>query len=41
MIRSCIKQYPDDHGRLWVKLSDYFTRRGEFEMARLAFEEAL
>lgn len=28
LIRQCITKYPDDQGRLWVKLSQYFTRRG-------------
>jgi hypothetical protein len=27
-IRDCIKKYPDDQGKLWVKLSDYYTRKG-------------
>lgn len=41
VIRDCINKYSDDQGKLWVKLSDYFTRKGEFELARNVFEEAL
>lgn len=40
-IRACIEKYPSDQGKLWVKLSDYFVRIGQFEFARNAFESAL
>jgi hypothetical protein len=28
VIRDLIQKYPDEQGKLWVKISDYFTRRG-------------
>ncbi len=28
IIRKAIQQYEDSRGNLWVKLSDYFTRKG-------------
>lgn len=34
-------RYPEECGSLWVRLSDYFIRLGEFEQARLTLEKAL
>lgn len=33
--------YPGDAGKIWVKLSDYFIRLGEFDRARETLEEAI
>ena len=35
------KKYPEQLGALWVKLSDYFIRLGQFERARETLESAL
>jgi len=34
VIRNALTLYPEDSGKVWVKLSDYFVRLGEFEKAR-------
>jgi pre-mRNA-splicing factor SYF1 len=36
-----LKLYPEEAGKVWVKLSDYFIRLGEFERAREVLEEAI
>ncbi|GAA5954628.1 hypothetical protein JCM10213_002934, partial [Rhodosporidiobolus nylandii] len=33
--------YPDQAGRLWTGLATYWIKRGEFDLAREVFEEAL
>ncbi|GAA5982044.1 hypothetical protein JCM11641_004307 [Rhodosporidiobolus odoratus] len=33
--------YPDQAGRLWTGLATYWIKRGEFDLARQVFEEAL
>lgn len=33
-IRDALKLYPEDSGKIWVKVSDYFIRLGEFDRAR-------
>lgn len=33
-IRDALKLYPEDAGKIWVLLSDYFVRLGEFDEAR-------
>lgn len=40
-IRECLEAYPEDSGKLWVKLSDYYIRLGDFDKARDTLEEAL
>ena len=35
-IREGLRMYPDDSGKIWVKISDYFIRLGEFDKARAA-----
>ena len=40
-IRNALKLYPEDSGKIWVKVSDYFIRLGEFEKAREMLEEAI
>ena len=37
-IRDALKLYPNDAGKIWVKLSDYFIRLGEFDKAREVLE---
>lgn len=41
IIRDAINKYEHSRGNLWVKLSDYYTRKGEFDEARNCLEEAL
>jgi pre-mRNA-splicing factor SYF1 len=41
ILRSGIRRYSDEVGRLWTSLADYYTRRGLFEQARDVYEEAL
>lgn len=41
VIRDAIKKYENSRGGLWVKLSDYFTRRGQFDKSRDCLQEAL
>lgn len=41
VIRDAIDKYEEERGKLWVKLSDYFIRRGQFDEAREILEEAL
>jgi pre-mRNA-splicing factor SYF1 len=36
-----MKKYPEQVGGLWVKLSDYFIRLGQFERARASLEKAM
>jgi pre-mRNA-splicing factor SYF1 len=36
-----LKLYPEDAGKIWVKMNDYFIRLGEFEKARELLEEAI
>lgn len=40
-IRDALQLYPDEGGKIWVKLSDYFVRLGEFDRAREVLEEAI
>lgn len=41
IIRSGIARFPDQRGKLWVGLATYWIRRGNFERARDAFEQAI
>lgn len=41
LLEEGIKKYPEQVGGLWVKLSDYFIRLGQFERARETLEKAL
>lgn len=41
LLEEGIMRYPEECGSLWVRLSDYFIRLGEFEQARLTLEKAL
>eukprot|EP00485_Elphidium_margaritaceum_P008561 CAMPEP_0202699384 /NCGR_PEP_ID=MMETSP1385-20130828/12606_1 /ASSEMBLY_ACC=CAM_ASM_000861 /TAXON_ID=933848 /ORGANISM="Elphidium margaritaceum" /LENGTH=969 /DNA_ID=CAMNT_0049356317 /DNA_START=42 /DNA_END=2951 /DNA_ORIENTATION=+ len=41
IIRSGIKKYPQEIGKLWVDLSEYYVRLGQFETARNVYDEAL
>mmetsp|Transcript_37540 Transcript_37540/g.86680 ORF Transcript_37540/g.86680 Transcript_37540/m.86680 type:complete len:885 (+) Transcript_37540:71-2725(+) len=41
IIRSGIRQFTDEVGRLWISLGDHFVRLGQFEKARDVYEEAL
>jgi pre-mRNA-splicing factor SYF1 len=36
-----LKLYPEDSGKVWVKMSDYFIRLAEFDRARQVLEEAI
>jgi pre-mRNA-splicing factor SYF1 len=33
-IKNALKEFPEDAGKIWVLLGDYFARVGEFEKAR-------
>ncbi|KAF6214821.1 hypothetical protein GE061_009564, partial [Apolygus lucorum] len=41
IIRSGLKKYTDQLGRLWNSLADYYIRSGLFEKARDIYEEAI
>lgn len=41
IIRSGIRQFTDEVGRLWISLGDHFIRLGQFEKARDIYEEAM
>ncbi|KAG7675051.1 hypothetical protein Ndes2526B_g07899 [Nannochloris sp. 'desiccata'] len=41
ILRSGIRRYTDEVGKLWAALADYYTRRGLFEKARDIYEEAI
>ncbi|KAL4450099.1 hypothetical protein ABPG77_010768 [Micractinium sp. CCAP 211/92] len=41
ILRSGIRRFTDEVGRLWTSLADYFIRRGMFERARDVYEEGL
>jgi len=41
VLRGGIRRHPEESGRLWAALADYFTRRGLFERARDVYEEGL
>jgi pre-mRNA-splicing factor SYF1 len=41
IIRSGIRQFTDEVGRLWISLGDHFIRLGQFEKARDVYEEAI
>ncbi|KAG6531062.1 hypothetical protein ZIOFF_004832 [Zingiber officinale] len=41
IIRSGIRRYTDEVGRLWTSLADYYVRRGLYEKARDIFEEGV
>ena len=41
ILRSGIRRYNDEVGRLWAALADYYTRRGMFDKARDVYEEAI
>lgn len=41
ILRSGIRRFTNEVGRLWTSLADYYTRRGMFEHARDVYEEAL
>jgi pentatricopeptide repeat protein len=41
ILRSGIRKFTDEVGRLWTSLADYYIRRGMFEKARDVYEEGL
>lgn len=41
VIRSGIRRFPSEVGRLWVSLADYYIRMGYFEKARDVYEEGI
>lgn len=41
VIRSGIGRFSDEVGRLWCRLTDFYTRLGQFEKARDVYEEAI
>eukprot|EP00004_Rigifila_ramosa_P016307 TRINITY_DN3858_c0_g1_i1.p1 TRINITY_DN3858_c0_g1~~TRINITY_DN3858_c0_g1_i1.p1 ORF type:complete len:849 (-),score=230.83 TRINITY_DN3858_c0_g1_i1:69-2333(-) len=41
VIRSGLRKFTDETGKLWTSLADYFIRLGEFERGRDIFEEAI
>lgn len=41
IIRSGIRQFTDEVGRLWISLGDHFIRLGQFEKARDVYEESM
>ena len=41
IVRSGIKRFPDQKGKLWASLATYWIRRGNFERARDIFEEGI
>jgi len=41
ILRSGIRRYTDEVGKLWTALADYYTRRGMFEKARDIYEEGI
>lgn len=41
ILRSGIRRYTDEVGKLWTALADYYTRRGMFEKARDVYEEGI
>ena len=41
ILRSGIRRFSDEVGRLWTSLADYYIRRGLFESARDVYEEGL
>lgn len=41
IIRSGLRRFTDEVGRLWCALADYFIRLGEFERARDVYEEGV
>eukprot|EP00891_Asterochloris_glomerata_P006475 jgi/Astpho2/6475/fgenesh1_pm.00096_%23_6_t len=41
VLRSGIRKFTDEVGRLWTSLSDYYIRRGLIEKARDVYEEGL
>jgi pentatricopeptide repeat protein len=41
IIRSGLKRFTDETGKLWCRLADYYVRLGQFESARDVYEEAL
>ncbi|ETO04033.1 hypothetical protein RFI_33369, partial [Reticulomyxa filosa] len=41
IIRSGIRKYPQEIGKLWVHLAEYYVRLGQFEKGRDIYEEAI
>jgi len=41
ILRSGIRRYSNEVGRLWTSLAEYYTRRGMFEKARDVYEEGI
>jgi len=41
ILRTAIKKFTDEVGKLWASLADYYIRRGLFEKARDIYEEGL
>ena len=41
IIRSGIKKYPQEIGKLWIDLAEYYLRLGQFEKARDIYYEAI
>lgn len=41
IIRSGLKRFTDEVGRLWCALADFFIRQGNFERARDVYEEGI
>eukprot|EP01083_Nonionella_stella_P090050 251570_1 len=41
ILRSAIRRYTTEIGRLWTSLADYYVRMGQFEKARDIYEEGI
>lgn len=41
IIRGGISRFPDEVGKLWCRLADYYIRLGKFDRARIVYEEAI
>ncbi|CAK0786535.1 hypothetical protein CVIRNUC_009748 [Coccomyxa viridis] len=41
ILRSGIRKFTDEVGRLWTSLADYYIRQGQYESARDVYEEGL
>lgn len=33
-IKAALKEFPEEAGKIWVQLGDYFARTGQFDQAR-------
>jgi pre-mRNA-splicing factor SYF1 len=41
LLRKAVEDFPQEEGKLWIFLADFFTRQGKFVDARQVYEEAL